>query len=89
LAGPKPSPPPPRLAPPPFEQAFTTTSVPQGQVLKAGDHLAVVGPGSGNNVAVGGARVNSTGQLVIQFINPTAGSLTHASGVFFFKVSRL
>jgi hypothetical protein len=69
------------------EQAFTTTGQPVP--LKAGDHIAVVGPGSGNNVAVGGARVNSTGQVVIQFINPTAGSLTHAAGVFFIKVSRL
>ncbi len=73
------------------EQAFTlsTTAGIPGLPLLPGDIVVVTGPGSGNNVAVGGARVNSSNQLVIQFINPTAGSLTHAAGTFVVKVSRL
>lgn len=68
------------------EQAFTLPSnVP---ALRSTDLVEVYGPGSGNNVAVGGARVNATGQLVIQFINPTAGSLTHAAGTFGVRVTR-
>ena len=68
------------------EQAFTLPSnIP---TLKVNDMVAVYGPGSGNNVALGGARVNATFQLVIQFINPTAGSLTHAAGTFFVEVVR-
>lgn len=69
------------------EQAFTMPSnIP---ALKAGDVIDITGPGSGNNVGVMGARVNSTGQLVIQFGNPTAGSLTHAAGVFGVVVTRI
>ena len=70
------------------EQAFTVTAgnnsstLKAGAVLREGDMVFVVGPTSGNNVAVGTARVNSTGQLVIRFLNPTAGSLTHAAGTF-------
>lgn len=68
------------------EQAFTITGQP---TLKAGDIVEVSGPGSGNSVAIGGARINATGQLVIQFINPTAGSLTHAAGSFGVVITRL
>ena len=69
------------------EQAFTITTSPV--VLKSTDVVTVSGPGSGNNVAVGGARINATGQLVIQFINPTAGALTHAGGSFVIHVRRI
>lgn len=72
------------------EQAFTvTSSLPPGAKLKSSDLVSVTGPGSGNNVALGGSRVNASGQLVIQFINPTAGALTHAAGTFSVKVARL
>lgn len=71
------------------EQAFTIAVGVSIVPLLATDHVAISGPGSGNNVSLGGCRINSTGQLVIQFINPTAGSLTHAAGVFFVKISRL
>jgi hypothetical protein len=73
------------------EQAFTVpaASLPAGVKLKVGDLVYVTGPGSGNNVAVGGARINSSGQLVIQFVNPTAGALTHAAGTFNVLVARL
>lgn len=69
------------------EQAFTVTaSAPVA--LRSTDHVSVTGPGSGNAVALGGARINASGQLVIAFINPTAGSLTHAAGTFIVKVAR-
>lgn len=67
------------------EQAFTLSGVP---TLKAGDGIVVTGPGSGNDVTTGESRVNASGQLVIQFINPTAGSLTHAAGTFVVLVYR-
>lgn len=72
------------------EQAFTVTAdlPPRGGPLKSTDRVLVVGPGSGNNVALGGARVNASGQLVIQFVNPTAGALTHAAGSFLVTVIR-
>lgn len=68
------------------EQAFTPSKNPVP--LRSTDTVSVTGPGSGNNIAVGGARVNTTGQVVIQFINPTAGALTHAAGVFKFVITR-
>lgn len=68
------------------EQAFT---MPAGiPTLRVGDGVDVTGPGSGNNVVVGGGRINATGQLVIQFCNPTAGALTHAAGTFTVVVNR-
>lgn len=69
------------------EQAFTVTTSPVA--LKDTDLVFVSGVSSGNNVAIGDARVNTSGQVVIQFINPTAGSLTHAAGTFRFLVVRL
>lgn len=69
------------------EQTFTPTKNPVD--LKSTDMVFVTGPSSGNNVAIGDARVNSSGQVIIQFINPTAGSLTHAAGTFSFLVVRL
>ena len=76
------------------EQAFTVTAgtnsstLPAGVVLDATDLVVVRGPASGNNVAIGTARVNSSNQVVVTFINPTAGSLTHASGTFIVFVAR-
>lgn len=68
------------------EQAFTLASnLPK---LKATDHVQVTGPGSGNAVALVGARINATGQLVLVLMNPTAGALTHAAGNFIVKIVR-
>lgn len=68
------------------EQAFTPTNQ---LAFRVGDVVNVSTPGSGNNVSIGNCRINTTGQIVIQFINPTAGSLTHAAGVFTIRVSRV
>lgn len=63
------------------EQSFTVTGQPS--TLKATDIVFVnSAAGSGNATAVTGARINSTGQLVLNITNPTAGSLTHAAGTF-------
>lgn len=72
------------------EQAFTISgSASNGLPLKSTDHVSVVGPGTGNACALVGARINSTGQLVLIYCNPTAGSLTPAAGVHVVKISRL
>ncbi len=76
------------------EQAFTVTAGNNSSTLRAGylpkatDLVFVSPPSSGNNVGIAGARVNTSGQLVIKFINPTAGSLTHAAGTFLVWVVR-
>lgn len=70
------------------EQAFTVTAGNNSSTLRAGyvprstDLVFVSPPTSANNTAVGGARINTSGQLVIKFINPSAGSLTHPAGTF-------
>jgi hypothetical protein len=70
------------------EQAFTVTAgsnsstLRAGLALREGDMVYVTAPSSGNNTFVGRARVNATGQLVLQIVNPTAGSLTHGAGTF-------
>lgn len=69
------------------EQAFTPVNNPVK--LSSSDLVVVTGPASGNNVTIGSARVNSSGQVVVQFVNPTAGSLTHAAGTFSFVIIRL
>lgn len=76
------------------EQAFTVTGGSNSSTLNSGvaldsqDFVSVTGPASGNNVSLGNARINATGQLVITFINPSAGSLTHAAGTFVVLVAR-
>jgi hypothetical protein len=76
------------------EQAFTVTAgsnsstLPAGVTLAATDYVSVSGPASGNSAGMGTSRINSTGQLVINFVNPTAGALTHAAGTFVVQVSR-
>ena len=69
------------------EQAFTPANAPVD--LKSSDLLFVSGPGAGNALLLGTARVNSTGQVVLNIVNTTAGSLTHAAGTFRFIVVRL
>lgn len=69
------------------EQSFTITGQPG--TLKVTDHVVVVpSAGSGNALGIAGARINSTGQLVINFVNPTAGSLTYAAQTFIVLVTR-
>jgi hypothetical protein len=70
------------------EQAFTVTAgsnsstLKAGQALREGDMVFVTGPATGNASALCGARVNSSGQLVLVYVNTTAGSLTPAAGTF-------
>ncbi len=77
------------------EQAFTVTpgsnssTLPVGITLRDTDFVQVTGPSSGNSSSITTARINATGQLVIRFVNPTAGSLTHAAGTFVVLISRL
>lgn len=67
------------------EQAFTVSSpVP----LKTTDMIFVSPPASGNAVGVGAARASSATQVSVRFVNPTAGGLTHAAGVFGFLAIR-
>lgn len=76
------------------EQAFTVTSgsnsssLPSGVTPDTQDFVMVSGPTSGNNVSIANVRINATGQLVISFVNPTAGSLTHAAGTFLVFIAR-
>jgi hypothetical protein len=70
------------------EQAFTVTAGNNSSTLRTGialrdtDLVMVTGPGTGNASALVGARVNSSGQLVLVFENTTAGSLTPAAGTY-------
>lgn len=69
------------------EQSFP---VPAGTpALKTTDMVSVYAPNSGNNVAVVSARVVDATHIAIKFLNPTAGSLTHAAGVFTIGIERL
>jgi hypothetical protein len=69
------------------EQAFTITASPS--VLKSTDLVYVTPPAMGNALAVSSARINTTGQLVIVFVNTTAGALTPAAGTYKVLVARL
>lgn len=78
------------------EQAFTITPGAATNTLRSGigglkstDQISVTGPGTGNASALVGARINATGQVVLVFVNPTAGSLTPAAGVYQFTIVRL
>lgn len=70
------------------EQAFTVTNGNSSSTLRKGltprdtDLVFVTGPGTGNASALVGARINSSGQLVLVFENTTAGSLTPAAGTY-------
>jgi hypothetical protein len=70
------------------EQAFTVTNGTNSSTLRKGltlrdtDLVMVTGPGTGNASALVGARVNTSGQLVLVFENTTAGSLTPAAGTY-------
>lgn len=68
------------------EQAFTVTAGNNSSTLRKGltlrdtDLVFVTGPGTGNASALVGARINTSGQLVLVFENTTAGALTPAAG---------
>lgn len=69
------------------EQAFTITTQPSA--LLPTDVVSVsANVAAGVALGVAGARVNSTGQLCITFVNPTAGSLTWAAGAWTVLVAR-
>lgn len=76
------------------EQAFTVTSGNNSSTLNAGltpdtqDLVMVNGPSTGNATFYAGFRINSSGQLVIRFGNPTAGALTPAAGTFLVFIAR-
>ncbi len=52
------------------------------------DAVFVTPPGLTAGVGVIGARVSSTGTVSVQFCNPTAGTLTPASGIHIFNIYR-
>jgi hypothetical protein len=58
------------------EQNFTVTG------LIAGSFVIVNGPAQTAGIVMGSARVSSANTLTINFSNPTAGSLTPASGTY-------
>lgn len=49
--------------------------------LKVGDAVVVTPPGQTADVSIASARVSAADTLSIQFVNPTAGSLTPAAGI--------
>lgn len=76
------------------EQAFTVTSGTNSSSLSAGvtldptDMVVVNPPSIGNATGIAGARINSSGQLAIRFVNPTAGALTPTAGIYVVFVAR-
>lgn len=58
------------------EQTFTVSG------LATSDKVMVNPPASTGSVALCSARVSSTSTLALTFVNPTAGSLTPASGTY-------
>lgn len=58
------------------EQTFTVTG------LTTADKVIVNQPALANSVGIAGARVSAADTLAIRFVNPTAGALTPASGVY-------
>ena len=76
------------------EQTFTvspgtnSSTLPKGTTLKTTDHILCTGPGTGNASGMISCRVSSGTQVIIGWVNPTAGGLTPASGVYKFFVIR-
>ena len=58
------------------EQTFTVTG------LTTADKVLVNASPTGNATAIGNVRVSAANTLAIQFINPTAGSLTPGAGTY-------
>lgn len=64
------------------EQTFTVPN------LKIGDYVDVAPPSDVAGVTAVLARVTATSTIGIKFINPTAGSLTPAAGIYMISVIR-
>lgn len=54
----------------------------------AGDSVSVCPPGQTAGVTIGSVRVSAADTVSIQFVNPTAGSLTPTAGIHLFTVIR-
>lgn len=63
-------------------QTFTVHGV------KAGDSVHVNPPGQTAGVTIGSVYVSAADTVSIQFVNPTAGSVTPAAGTHVFTVIR-
>lgn len=64
------------------EQNFTV------QGLAVGDYVDVTPPSITAGVSAVGARVSAANTLTVTFVNPTAGALTPAAGVYRIQVTR-
>lgn len=64
------------------EQTFTVTGV------KLGDHVVVNPPGTTSGVVQASARVSAADTVAIQYVNPTAGSVTPLAGTHRILVTR-
>jgi hypothetical protein len=64
------------------EQTFTVPG------LKVGDHVVVNPPGITTGVVLAAARVSAADTLALQFVNPTAGSVTPLAGAHTILVTR-
>lgn len=53
-----------------------------------GDFVYVTPPGQTSGVTIGSAYVSAANTVSVQFVNPTAGSLTPTAGVHKFMVIR-
>lgn len=69
------------------EQAFTITGQPV-PLLSTDTVLLNVPAAPGVALGIAYARINTTGQLVIAFVNPTAGSLTWPATIFTVTIIR-
>jgi hypothetical protein len=56
--------------------------------VRVGDLVIPMGNPISNNVALVAARVASANTVALQFVNPTAGSLTPTAGTYSFLVLR-
>lgn len=56
--------------------------------VKAGDFVTVTPPGQTAGVTIGSCRVSADNTVSVQFVNPTAGSVTPAAGTHKFLVVR-
>ncbi len=63
-------------------QTFTVPGV------LVGDAVTVCPPGQTAGVTIGSVRVSAADTVSIQFVNPTAGSVTPTAGVHVFTVIR-
>ncbi len=56
--------------------------------VRVGDSVVVTPPGQTAGVTIGSARVSAANTVSVQFVNPTAGSVTPAAGVHKFLIVR-